>query len=175
MKQRIRLGVSACLMGKTVRYDGQSKFDPSLVTELSRFAELLPLCPETEAGLSVPRPPMRLVGAADAPHLIVIENGEDMTAELEAWIEEKCSWLLREGICGLVLKSKSPSCGPSHVEVFEKDGTSAGWGLGLFAAACKRSFPLMPMADEKEIGTAIGIWDFEKSLRAYCEQLPATM
>jgi uncharacterized protein YbbK (DUF523 family) len=104
--RRPRLGISACLLGEPVRYDGGSKPDRLLTGAFGPLVEWVPVCPEVECGLGVPRPAMRLVGDPKSPRLMVIRTGEDLTARMKAWAERRLDELEREDLCG----SASPCC-----------------------------------------------------------------
>ncbi len=126
-----RVLVSACLLGKRVRYDGCHKRDPFLVERLGRFVEYVPVCPEVECGLPVPREPMRLAG--DPPRLVTAETGIDHTGRMARFAGAKLRELAPQGLCGYVCKSGSPSCG---IEA------------GLFTTAFAKRFPFVPVAEE---------------------------
>lgn len=142
MSMKIRIGVSACLMGQAVRYDGAHKRHDYLADVLAREVELVPVCPEVECGMTVPRDPMRLVGDADAPRLVVIASGEDVTEQMTGWIPGRVRELEQERLCGFVLKSRSPSCG-LRVAVHDDDGAVVAKGAGLFARAVMERVPVV--------------------------------
>ena len=143
---RIRLGVSACLLGERVRYDGGHKRDRFLTDVLGDFVEWVPVCPEVEIGLGTPRDAIRLVGREAAPRLVVERTGEDLTARMTRFAEAKAA-ALRE-LDGYVLKRASPTCGLHRVRVYGEDGVLRGAGRGLFAAALTRHLPLLPVEEE---------------------------
>jgi uncharacterized protein YbgA (DUF1722 family)/uncharacterized protein YbbK (DUF523 family) len=146
---RIRLGISACLLGDEVRYDGGHKRDPFLVDTLGPFVEWVRVCPEVELGLGVPRPPIRLVGDdPTAPRLVVETSGEDLTARMRRWADGRVTGLARMGLHGYVLKRGSPSCGLLRVRVYGEDGAPGRVGRGLFAAALVDALPLLPVEEE---------------------------
>jgi len=145
----IRLGVSACLLGQPVRYDGGHKHDRWITGELGRYVEFVPVCPEVEAGFGVPRLPMRLVGDPASPRLVVIATGEDKTRAMLDWAARRVEELAGEGLCGFVFKSKSPSSGMARVKVYPPGGGSPSLkGVGLFARAFMERFPLLPVEEE---------------------------
>lgn len=146
---RIRLGVSSCLLGDEVRYDGGHKRDTFLVDTLGPFVDWVPVCPEVEIGLGVPRPPIRLVGDdPGAPRLIVEKSGEDLTARMRRWAAARVVELGGLGLHGYVLKRGSPSCGLLRVRVYGEDGAPGRVGRGLFAAALVDALPLLPVEEE---------------------------
>ena len=144
----IPLGISACLLGERVRYDGNHKRDAFLVDTLGRYARYVPVCPEAECGLGVPREPMRLVGDPAAPRLVTTRTGVDLTARMQAWIKGTLEALEKEGLCGFVFKSGSPSSGMERVKVYSDKGMPSKTGVGLFARAFMDRFPLVPVEEE---------------------------
>ena len=116
--EKIRLGVSACLLGERVRYDGGHKRDVFLADTLGSFVEWVPVCPEVEIGLGVPRPTLRLVGDEAAPRLVVEKTGEDLSRRMRSWAEARVTELERLGLDGYVLKRGSPSCGLFRVRFY---------------------------------------------------------
>ncbi|MCX5892790.1 MAG: DUF523 and DUF1722 domain-containing protein [Deltaproteobacteria bacterium] len=144
----IKLGLSACLLGTKVRYDGGHTWDPFVTDTLGRYLEFVPVCPETECGLGVPREPMRLVGDPVAPQLFTVRTKQELTGRLLGWAEKRVEALAQENLAGFILKSKSPSCGPARVKVYNDQGRIAGRGAGLFARAFRQRFPLLPVIDE---------------------------
>ena len=146
--EKIRVGISSCLMGINVRYDGGHKLDSFLIDVLGKNFELVPVCPEAECGLGVPRNHMHLEGDPDHPRLIVTDTGEDKTLLLEQWAQEKVRHLENEKICGFIFKSSSPSCGIYKVKIYRGKNRPAEEGRGLFAAIFIGHFPTTPVADE---------------------------
>ena len=144
-----RLGVSRCLLGENVRYDGGHKLDRFVRDELGRFFTLVPVCPEVECGLPVPREAMRLVGAPELPRLVTRTTGLDHTRRMTEWAQGALDRLEAEGLCGFVFKYGSPSSGPSQVKVYpEGGGVPSRRGVGLFARLFRERFPLLPVEDE---------------------------
>jgi len=152
--RKIRLGVSACLLGQEVRYDGGHKRDAFLTDVLGAFVEWVPVCPEVEVGLGVPRPPIRLVGTPAAPRLVVEKTGEDLTARMRRWASGRIGELEALGLHGYVLKRGSPSCGLVRVRVYGEDGTPGRVGRGVFAAALTKALPLLPVEEEGRLTDA---------------------
>ena len=145
---RIRLGVSACLLGEPVRYDGGHKRDTFLTDVLGAHVEWVPVCPEVEIGLGVPRPTLRLVGSPKAPRLVEESSGADLTARMRDHAEARASELARLELDGYVLKRASPSCGLFRVRVYREHGTPGADGRGLFAAALVERMPMLPVEEE---------------------------
>lgn len=149
MNGRPKVGISRCLLGENVRYDGGHKLDRFLRDELGRHVDFVPVCPEVECGLSVPREAMRLVGDPEAPRLVTIKTGQDLTPQMDAWARERVAKLADEGLCGFVFKFGSPSSGMSRVKVYPEGGGSPLLkGRGLFAARVMDELPLLPFEDE---------------------------
>ena len=144
----IRLGISSCLLGNPVRYDGGHKLDRYLRDVLGRFVEYVPVCPEVECGLPVPREAMRLVGNSACPRLVTRNSGNDLTEQMQTWARRRVKELERERLCGFVFKSKSPSSGMARVKVYTEKGMPSSSGVGLFAAAFMEHFPLLPVEEE---------------------------
>lgn len=145
---RIRLGVSSCLLGEAVRYDGGHKQDRFLTDMLGRYVEWVPVCPEVEIGLSIPRDTLRLVGSSEAPRLVQEKTGEDLTARMQRYAEDRVRALAELDLDGYVLKRASPSCGLFRVRVYRDNGIPAADGRGLFAAALTTSLPALPVEEE---------------------------
>jgi uncharacterized protein YbgA (DUF1722 family)/uncharacterized protein YbbK (DUF523 family) len=146
--ERIRLGVSACLLGENVRYDGGHKRDAFLADTLGPFVEWVPVCPEVELGLGVPRDTLRLTGDPTAPRLEVQRTAEDITGRMRRYAAERTRELERLELDGYVLKRGSPSCGLFRVRVHDGRGTTGAAGRGLFADELARRLPLLPLEEE---------------------------
>jgi uncharacterized protein YbgA (DUF1722 family)/uncharacterized protein YbbK (DUF523 family) len=144
----IRIGISACLLGQPVRFDGGHKRDAFLTEMFSRFVEWVPVCPEVESGLGTPREAMRLVRLKDGVRLLTVRTGIDLTAPLERLSRSRVSALACEDLSGYVLKKDSPSCGLERVKVYDQHGSAARDGRGLFAATLVAAFPNLPIEEE---------------------------
>ena len=146
---KIKLGISACLTGEKVRYDGQHKLDHYLMDILGKFVEYVPVCPEVGCGMTVPREAMRLVGDKDSPRLMTIRTQVDKTDIMVAWAKPELDRLAQEDLCGFVFKSKSPSSGMSFVKIYNSGaGIPVKNGVGIFARMFMERFPLLPVEDE---------------------------
>ncbi len=145
----IKLGISSCLLGNNVRYDGGDKLDQYLRRTMGQFVQWVPACPETECGLPVPREAMDLVGDLDSPRMITRVTGIDHTVRMMQWAKKKLAGLEQAGLCGFVLKARSPSCGVHDTKIYCRPGKVAGGRAGLFAEAVIERFPLMPIEDEE--------------------------
>jgi uncharacterized protein YbgA (DUF1722 family)/uncharacterized protein YbbK (DUF523 family) len=146
--EKIRLGISACLLGEKVRYDGGHKLDRFLTDTLGRYAEYVPVCPEVECGMGVPRESMRLEGAAESPRLVTVWTGRDLTGQMLDWAKGRVRELEGEGLCGFIFKSGSPSSGMERVRVYDADKVPRKIGTGLFASVFMKHFPLLPVEDD---------------------------
>ncbi len=167
-RTRIRIGVSSCLLGRKVRYDGQHKRDDFLTEVLAPFVEWVPVCPELELGLGVPREPIRLVGRRAAgdtmPRLVAERSGTDHTEAMQAYAERRVAELAGADLDGYVTKKGSPSCGMERVAVHPAPRGSARWGsarstseprgpprregVGAFARVLMERLPLLPVEEE---------------------------
>lgn len=148
----IRVGISACLLGEEVRFDGGHKRDPFLTDVLSRFVEFVPVCPEVEAGFGTPREAMHLRRTNGDIRLVTVKTQRDVTAPMERLVRRRVPAL--DDLSGFVLKKNSPSCGLERVKVYERNGVAAGGGRGLFAAALIERFPLLPVEEEGRLNDA---------------------
>jgi uncharacterized protein YbgA (DUF1722 family)/uncharacterized protein YbbK (DUF523 family) len=145
----IRLGVSACLLGQPVRYDGGHKLDHFVRDILGPHVEFVPVCPEAEAGLGIPREAMRLAGDPADPRLVTITTKRDLTPVMKTWAAARVEALAAENLSGFILKSRSPSSGMARVKVYpEKGGQPAMTGVGLFARALMDRLPTLPVEEE---------------------------
>lgn len=145
---KIRIGISSCLLGHPVRYDGGHKLDHFLSDTLGRYVEYVAVCPEAECGLGVPREAMRLTGSADAPRLMTRQTREDKTEVLTRWAKERVKQLEGENLCSFIFKSDSPSSGMERVKVYDDQGRPAKKGVGIFARIFMEHFPGLPVEDE---------------------------
>ena len=144
----MRVGISSCLLGNEVRFDGGHKHDPYITATLGQFFAWVPVCPEVEMGLSTPRETLRLIGDAVAPRLVFAKTGADQTDAMQAWAVKRLKALADLELCGYILKSKSPSCGMERVRVYWASGMPAKHGVGIFARALLAAFPLLPVEEE---------------------------
>jgi uncharacterized protein YbgA (DUF1722 family)/uncharacterized protein YbbK (DUF523 family) len=150
---RVRLLVSACLLGDKVRYDGQHKYDPFLAETLGRFVEWERVCPESQCGMPTPRPSMHLVGDPRAPRL-VSRKGADLTEQMRRFTEEELRRLEDVELCGFVCKKDSPTSGMTRVKVYREGGMAERVGAGLFTGAFMARFPLVPVEEEGRLHDA---------------------
>ncbi|RPI38158.1 MAG: DUF1722 domain-containing protein [Nitrospiraceae bacterium] len=148
MQEKVKLGISSCLLGERVRYDGGHKLDHFMKDTLGLFIEWVPVCPEVESGLPVPREAMRLVGDPEAPRLVKSRSGNDYTDSMVTWAKRKLAEIEKEDLCGFIFKSKSPSSGMRGVKVYGPSGIPSRAGVGIFARAFMEKFPRTPVEDE---------------------------
>ena len=153
---KLRLGVSACLLGNEVRYDGGHKRHPFLTDLLAPFVEWVPVCPEVEAGFGTPREAMHLVRVAGdaAPRLLTVRTRRDVTKQLEKAVTARLRQLASLDLDGYVLKKDSPSCGLFRVKVYGESGAGERTGRGLFAAGLADAQPLLPLEEEGRLSDA---------------------
>ncbi|RMG67128.1 MAG: DUF523 domain-containing protein, partial [Nitrospirae bacterium] len=147
---KIKIGISACLLGYSYRYDGGHWLDRVLKDCLGRYIQWIPVCPEVEAGFPLPREPMVLSGENDNPRLIGRYSKADMTDRLVSWIDLKLQELQRENLSGFIFKSSSPSCGLKDAKLYKGDGEIIRVS-GLFAQAFQRRFPWAPVLRSKDL------------------------
>lgn len=153
----LRLGVSSCLLGHEVRFDGGHKRDRFVTDHLGAFVEWVPVCPEVEAGLGVPRPTLGLVreeGGEAEPSLVERASGRDHTERMRRFAAARVRALRGLDLCGYVLKKDSPSCGMTRVKVYGGKGGAKRDGRGLFAEALLEAFPRLPIEEEGRLNDA---------------------
>jgi len=146
--RRIRIGISSCLLGEKVRYDGGHKLDHFLKDTLGAYVEWVPVCPEVETGFPVPREAMRLVGDSFSPRLVTVRSGVDQTDRMRTWAERKLGTIEKLDLCGFIFKSKSPSSGMRGVKVYGPSGVPAHTGIGIFARMFMERYPCIPVEDD---------------------------
>ncbi|MBF0477054.1 MAG: DUF523 and DUF1722 domain-containing protein [Deltaproteobacteria bacterium] len=147
----IKIGVSACLLGELVRYDGGHRRNPFIADTLARFVQFVPVCPEVGCGFGVPRETMQLVGDPGAPRLVTTQTNQDHTDRMRAWTERRVAELETDNLSGFIFKSGSPSCGWREVKVYNDQGVPEYVGKGLFAGAFMEHSPLVPVEDEDRL------------------------
>ena len=165
-RETLRIGISQCLLGDKVRYDGGHKRDNFLIEALGRHVEWVPVCPEVELGLGTPRAPMRLVGNPQAPRLITITTGIDHTDAMNSFARQRIRQLQALDLCGYVFKADSPSCGITQVPLFNQD-IKTNDGVGLFARAFIEYFPLIPIEEESRLHDLQAVNSFLERVLAY--------
>jgi len=148
MGEKIKLGISACLMGEQVRWNGGHARDRYLTDVLGQYVEYVPVCPEVECGMGVPRETLRLVGDPDNPNLVTSKTNIDHTHTMNEWARKRVEELEKENLCGFVFKKNSPSSGLFRVPVKNFKGMPQKTGQGIFARVFTEHFPLVPVEEE---------------------------
>ena len=143
-----RLGLSTCLLGEKVRYDASGKRDSFLVDTLGQFVDWVPVCPEVECGLPVPREAMHLEGDPESPRLVTVRTHVDHTPRMKKWSRQRLLELEDQDLSGFVFKSRSPSSGMERVKVYGRNGVPQNVGVGLWARAFMDHFSLLPVEDD---------------------------
>jgi uncharacterized protein YbgA (DUF1722 family)/uncharacterized protein YbbK (DUF523 family) len=173
----IHVGISACLLGQKVRFDGGHKRDAFITDLLGQFVKFLPVCPEVELGLGTPRETLHLVNLGGQIRLVTAQTGVDYTAEMRRYAAERVEQLASHGLSGYILKKGSPSCGMERVKVFGRAGAPAKNGRGLFAQALIERFPLLPVEEEGRLQDAclrenfiVRIFAFHRLQRLFSNQ-----
>ncbi len=148
MPDKIKIGISSCLLGNNVRWNGGHQRDRYLTDTLGQYVEWVPVCPEVEVGLGIPRETLRLVGDHENPRLVTTKTGVDHTASMKKWARGRLDKLAKENLCGFIFKSDSPSSGMVRVKVYSEKGMPQKKGVGIFARAFMDRFPLIPVEDD---------------------------
>jgi len=150
-ESRIKVGVSSCLLGEKVRWDGNHKRDRTVKNQLGRIFEWVPTCPEVEIGMGVPREAVRLMGHLKSPRLVGTESATDWTARMTRYTRKRSRELAKRGVCGYIFKARSPSCGVVRIPVSARNGKTTAQGRGLFADAFIQRYSLVPVEDEDRL------------------------
>lgn len=168
--ERIKIGISSCLLGEKVRYNGEHKLNPVLKDAPAKYnIEYITICPEAQCGLGVPRKPMHLEGNSDSPHLVITDTGEDLTDRMATWAQNRIIQLEKENIRGFIFKSNSPSCGIKTVNVFNRNSLPSKTGTGIFAAMVTKHFPLLPTEDEENLQNPALLENFIERICAFAK------
>lgn len=159
MTGKPKIGVSRCLLGDAVRYDGQSKPCALVIDKLTQHFELIAICPEVEAGLSIPRPPVRLSGHLEQPRLTGRDDPAiDITELMHSYCRKKIPAL--EYLSGFILKSRSPSCGLHSTPLFIDDACVSETASGVFARALQAAYPTLPAIEETGLESPAALENF---------------
>lgn len=167
--KKIRLGVSACLLGQNVRYDGGHKADLFIIKTLSRHFSLIPLCPESEAGLGVPREAIHLVRARTGElRLKTVSSEKDVTPIMNRWLQLKMTALAGQRVRGFILKARSPSCAVRpDIPIYGEAGNVESLTSGLFVQGVREFFPFAPMIEESDLRDEFRWASFLEELATY--------
>ena len=152
--KKIRIGVSKCLLGEKVRFDGGHARNSFVMTELSRWFELVPVCPEVEIGLGTPRPTIRLAIINDNQELLMPSTGQILTEKMEAYASDKIRKLKTSGLDGFILKKNSPSCGKERLSIYRDGKKVSRQGVGIFAQALMDHWPSLPLEEDGRLNDA---------------------
>lgn len=148
--EKIKVGISSCLLGELVRYDGAHKYHSYIERTLGQYFEFRSFCPEFASGMGVPRPAIQLRETEQGIRCVgVKDHSLDFTEQLQKTAEQQAAWL--GDLCGYILKKDSPSCGMERVKVYKND-IAAKQGTGVFAAYLKHNFPALPIEEEGRLG-----------------------
>jgi uncharacterized protein YbgA (DUF1722 family)/uncharacterized protein YbbK (DUF523 family) len=148
MEQKIKIGVSSCLLGKEVRYNGGHSHDRYVTGTLGQYFTFVDVCPEVEAGFGIPRETMRLVGNPDDPRLVTTKTKKDVTVKMQKWAKRRVLELEKEDLYGFIFKKGSPSSGMERVRVYTEKGMPSNRGSGMFARAFMDHFPQVPIEED---------------------------
>lgn len=154
MERKLKIGISSCLLGNNVRYNGGHQLDKFLRDVFGNFVEWVAVCPEVECGLSIPREAMRLTGDIDHPRLVTSRSNTDYTDRMLSWSEKKLEQLRSERLCGFVFKSKSPSSALYNAKLYDENGMPNRKRAGIFAGEFMKCFPYLPVEDEGRLNDA---------------------
>jgi uncharacterized protein YbgA (DUF1722 family)/uncharacterized protein YbbK (DUF523 family) len=165
--EKIRVGVSTCLLGDAVRYDAGHKHDRYVTDVLGAHFEFVSVCPEVESGMGVPREPVRLVRSAGDIRMLGVKSSRDHTDAMRRFARRRAAALSATGICGYILKKGSPSCGMERVRTYTAAGMPAPSDRGLFAAALMDAMPLLPLEEEGRLADAVLRESFIERVFAY--------
>jgi uncharacterized protein YbgA (DUF1722 family)/uncharacterized protein YbbK (DUF523 family) len=151
----INIGISACLLGEKVHWDADQKKDRYITDTLGRYFQLIPVCPEVEAGMGVPRESLRLIGDISTPRMIGYKTGKDWTGRMHSYIRKRLKQIENYDLSGFILKKNSPSCGMEKVRVYNKSGRPVKKGRGMFGGALVDRFENMPIEEEGRLNDLI--------------------
>jgi uncharacterized protein YbbK (DUF523 family) len=164
MVSKLKIGVSSCLLGEKVRWNGEDKRDVVLLDDLNNLFEYVPVCPEVEVGMGVPRQPVQLIGDINEQKMQEVATGKDWTQAMVGFSEKKVLQLLEQSICGFIFKSRSPSCGTKGIPVYN-DEVLPEKVAGLFAQALMKHAPALPIIEENELQNKEALEKFISQVR----------
>ncbi len=166
---RPAIGVSSCLLGFCVRFDGKSKYNPEIALGLKSSNTLVPICPEHESGMPVPREPMDLFEVSGEIRLLTVNTRMDLTGVLVNWVEKRLSEIEGSGLRGFIMKSGSPSCGICSARI-HRGGELFRNGTGIFAEALRRRYPGIPLVQDTDLNTPEKISSFIELTGGRCAE-----
>ncbi len=155
-KNEIKIGISACLLGEKVRFDSGHKHDHFITDTLGMFFKFVPVCPEIEVGMGVPRETVNLQGDVSSPRMIGTKSGEDWTERMRVYSEKRVKQLEKYNLRGYILKKDSPSCGLERVKLYARPGAAPERkARGLYADRLVKQFPLLPIEEEGRLNDPV--------------------
>jgi len=171
-----RVGISQCLLGEEVRYDGGHKRDENVLGFLDEYFDWVPVCPEVEVDMGIPREPVQLLEAAGAAgtvgvRMVGIRSGRDWTDTVRDYSADRAEALALDRLSGFIFKRGSPSCGLAGVEICDEQGVATRTGVGLFAAALRIRAPDLPVVEEGQLTDPAGRADFISRVHAYWHRM----
>jgi len=152
--RQITVGVSSCLLGEKVRYDGGHKQHHYITDSLKPYFDFVSVCPEVESGMTIPREAMHLFGNPAVPCLTTVKTNQNLTGQMQLWCNKRIKELEQLNLRGFIFKKNSPSCGLFRVKVYQEKGPPVTTGSGLFANTMKQAFPLLPTEEEGRLADA---------------------
>jgi uncharacterized protein YbbK (DUF523 family) len=166
MHKKPLVGISQCLLGDAVRYDGKSKPNTIVLEKLNRLFDFVPMCPEVEAGLNIPRPPVQLTGSLSSPRLTGRDDASiDITELMLAYCEQKIPTL--KNLDGFIFKSRSPSCGLRSTPVFIDNREVTNKGQGVFANNVCRVYINLPVIEDNDLDDEVCYQEFLTAVQAH--------
>lgn len=167
-RSRLKIAVSACLLGRAVRYDGAQRYNVTVAEILARDFTLVEVCPESELGLGVPRPPIDIYLEDGEPRLWMKAEGRDLTEEMRGWARQRVGELLDEGVRGAICKARSPSCGFGSTPHWERGHSQPlRFGDGFYVTALRELAPELPIIEDEALTVPAQRTAFFKAVRAF--------
>jgi uncharacterized protein YbgA (DUF1722 family)/uncharacterized protein YbbK (DUF523 family) len=169
-QESIRIGISACIVGQEVRFNGGHKLDRFIRDTLGEYVEFVTVCPEVDIGLGVPRETLRLVrGKGTQPLLIAPKSGKAHTTKMLTYARAKVVELGKLDLCGFIVQKGSPSCGMERVKIYpaKEGGTPTRDGRGLFAQVLMEKLPLLPVEEDGRLNDPLLRENFIERVFAY--------
>jgi uncharacterized protein YbbK (DUF523 family) len=145
---KLKIGISSCLLGEPVRYNGKDKHNQTVINFLGERFEAVSVCPELEMG--VPREPVQLVAGGPSTKIVGVDSGKDWTEAVTHFNARILKELKQQNLSGFIFKSRSPSCGTKDIPVYN-EGEQVDKSAGLFAHAFMKHFPNIPVIDEEAL------------------------
>lgn len=169
MEGEIKIGVSSCLLGQSVRHNGGHTRSAFVTEMLGKYVSFVPKCPEMDIGLGVPREAIRLSRTRKdaAVQLIGTKSGDNHTAAMTRYAEETAAWLKDQDLCGYIFKKDSPSCGLFRVKIYDFNNRAERNGIGMFAKHVVEALPGLPMEEEGRLHDALLRENFVARIFAY--------